>query len=226
MSTTAVFIERIAQKLGRPTPITPPTKIEVSLPKYSLESEKDTVEIFIKAWEALGGKTEVAKSSEEIEAALKKWFGEQPEWLNHHSIVAWQDLSSEALKALNNLHWPIRVYSDLPRDKSDRTAAVAQAYLGVTGADWGLARSGSLVLKSGKGRGRAVSLVPPRHLSFIRASTIFPDLMGLFEELDRQGTPPAAIEIISGPSRTSDIEMDLSIGVHGPIEVFTIVIQD
>ena len=62
--------------------------------------------------------------------------------------------------------------------------------------------------------------------SLIPLSKLRDNLFDALEELNSLGVRPSAVEMISGPSRTSDIEMDLSIGVHGPIEVYVVVIDD
>jgi L-lactate dehydrogenase complex protein LldG len=225
MSVNREFIENIARKLGRPTP-TSVQPIEVKVPFYRLNSQEERIENFLTVWEALNGKGVKVNTTEEAVNAIKSWFGDQPEWLSPQAIFTWSELPVMARASLEQLGWPTRSYTELSVSTSDRTAAIGQAELGITGADYGIAQSGSLVLKSGSKRGRAVSLVPTRHLTFIPGSVIRDSLDQIMEELQQGGNIPAAIEIISGPSRTSDIEMDLSIGVHGPVEVYAIVIAN
>ncbi len=93
---------------------------------------------------------------------------------------------------------------------------------GVTGALLGIAESGSLVLVGGEGRPLTASLLPDLHIAILRAS----DLVRTLPEALRRPevvAAPAAV-IITGPSRTADIEMALTIGVHGPKEVHVFLI--
>lgn len=214
------FIEHIAQKLGRPTP-TSVEPIEVKVPLFRLNSQEERVNNFLKIWQSLGGKGVSAQTTEEAVQVLKEWFGEQPP----QAIVTWNELPVMARGCIDQLGWQTRAYSDFS-DRSVRIDAIGKTELGITGADYGIAQSGTLVMKSNPKRGRAVSLVPPRHLSFIAGSMIHDGLDQVLEELSKTGETPAAIDLISGPSRTSDIEMDLSIGVHGPIEVYVIVMTN
>lgn len=226
MSNPQDFIDHLALKLGRPTP-TSVEPIKVHFPHYRLNSQEERIDTLIKNWESLGGKGIKAKNPEEAAEALKSWFGDpEPEWLNNTSIVTWGELPDFAKNTFEQLHWTTQSYPDSSDDRSARIALVAQSQLGVTGADYGIVQSGTLVQKSNTHRGRAVSLVPPRHLTFLAGSTIKDELGQIMEELLTAGAPPAAIELISGPSRTSDIEMDLSIGVHGPIEVYLVVMTE
>jgi hypothetical protein len=88
---------------------------------------------------------------------------------------------------------------------------------GVTGALVGIAESGSLVLVSGEGRPLTASLLPDIHIAILRESDLVPTLA---EALARPEIREAsAAVIITGPSRTGDIEMVLAIGVHGPKEL-------
>lgn len=222
MSANHEFIENIARKLGRPTP-TSVQPIEVKFPLYRLNSQEERMDKFITIWESLGGKGIIVNTTEEAVKAIKDWFGDQPKWLSPQSIFSWSELPVMARASLAQLGWQTRSYPEFSESSTDRKASIGQAELGITGADYGIAQSGSLVIKSGSKRGRAVSLVPTRHLTFIPGSVIRDSLDQIMEELGRAGNIPAAIEIISGPSRTSDIEMDLSIGVHGPVEVYAIV---
>ena len=228
MTNTNEFISQLASKLGRSTPTETPEYVAINVPQYRLSSSKERASIFLNNWEALGGKGAIVKSLEDTVQCLRGWFGDhQATWLNKdQAIVAWDRLPTIAELAFAALEWPLVRYTQAAQNPRDRYSLAAQAELGVTGADWGIALSGTLVINSSPQRGRAVSLLPPRHLTFIEASKLRDNLFEVLEELTSSGVPPSAIEMISGPSRTSDIEMDLSIGVHGPIEVYVVVIDD
>lgn len=99
---------------------------------------------------------------------------------------------------------------------------LARADLGITGAEWGIAETGTLVLPSGPERPRMVSLLPPVHLAILDADRILPDLHALFE---RMGALPSALTFITGPSRSADIGLVPVLGAHGPIEVTVLLIQ-
>jgi L-lactate dehydrogenase complex protein LldG len=95
---------------------------------------------------------------------------------------------------------------------------------GVTGALCGIAESGSLVLLSGAGQTLTASLLPEIHVAVLRTSGLVPTLA---EALRRPEVRTAlAGVIVTGPSRTADIEMTLTIGVHGPGELHVFLIDD
>lgn len=228
MTNTNEFISQLASKLRRSTPIETPKSVAINVPQYRLSDPKERASIFLNNWQTLGGKGAIVKSLEETVPLLKEWFGDhQATWPDkHQAIMAWDMLPTVAEFAFAALEWPLVRYTQVAQNPRDRYSLAAQAELGVTGADWGIALSGTIVINSSPQRGRAVSLLPPRHLTFIEASKLRDNLFEVLEELTSLGLPPSAIEMISGPSRTSDIEMDLSIGVHGPIEVYVVVIDD
>jgi len=97
--------------------------------------------------------------------------------------------------------------------------------LGLTGADAGLAESGSIVLSSGPGRGRLASLMVPVHIAVLRRDRMVFALSDLFRlRPDLAAMPGSNLVCITGPSRTADIEMTLSRGVHGPREIHVILL--
>ena len=87
---------------------------------------------------------------------------------------------------------------------------------GVTDVYAGVAETGSLVIKNSPEHGRAISLVPAVHVAVVEPKNLVGDLVDLFEKLGRDGE---GATIITGPSKTADIEMDLVVGVHGPGKV-------
>lgn len=88
---------------------------------------------------------------------------------------------------------------------------------GITTAQWGIAETGSLVLRSGAERHRLLSLLPPLHIAILPAGRIL-DTLGdaLLRLRASPAGPDAAVTFITGPSRTADIELTLVVGVHGP----------
>jgi len=95
---------------------------------------------------------------------------------------------------------------------------------GVTGADAALAATGSIVLSSGAGKSRAVSLLPPVHIAVLRSEQIVQDLES-WVALQKNPTEVSNIFVISGPSKTADIAMELVMGMHGPQELNIILIN-
>ena len=95
---------------------------------------------------------------------------------------------------------------------------------GVTGALAGIAETGSLLLVSGAGQTLTASLLPEVHVAILRASQLVPTLADALR-LPEVRTASAGV-IVTGPSRTADIEMTLTIGVHGPGELHVFLIDD
>jgi L-lactate dehydrogenase complex protein LldG len=107
----------------------------------------------------------------------------------------------------------------------------AQAQLGVTGADFALAETGTLILLSGSGRPRSTSLLPDVHVAVFGRDRLLESLEQVGVMLEALHVEPeramsgAMITFITGPSRTADIELTLTRGVHGPKEVHAIFVE-
>ncbi len=96
--------------------------------------------------------------------------------------------------------------------------------VGITDVDCAIAESGSLVVST-NGRIRNAWVTPPIHIAIVRASQILPDLVDLFESRP-DAIDAASTTIITGPSKTADIEGVLVTGVHGPAAVEIILLAD
>jgi L-lactate dehydrogenase complex protein LldG len=90
--------------------------------------------------------------------------------------------------------------------------AVAECDLGVTGVDGALPETGTLLLRSSPEKPRVVSLLPRVHLAILRPSALRADLHQAFAKVKEDGY----VVLVTGPSRTADIELTLTLGVHGP----------
>jgi L-lactate dehydrogenase complex protein LldG len=91
---------------------------------------------------------------------------------------------------------------------------------GVSDVYAAVAETGSIVVRASAANGRALSLVPPVYVAIVEPQNLVPDLIDLFAKMSRDGGGGATI--ITGPSKTADIEMELVIGVHGPgiVQIF------
>jgi L-lactate dehydrogenase complex protein LldG len=101
------------------------------------------------------------------------------------------------------------------------------AEAGISGVDYLVAETGSIVLLSRPDQTRSLSLLPPLHIAVAHRDQILPDLFDLFETglwADRGGLP-SCVSLVTGPSKTGDIELRLVTGVHGPGEVYVVLID-
>ncbi len=141
-----------------------------------------------------------------------------PEWLDCPGLP-------EALAAAGIAVEPCWLPSD-PDERRRRLAALDPVPVGLTGALAGLADTGSLVLVSGPGRGRMASLLPPVHVALLRADRLYPTYAAFLSDHPAVADEGSNLVLVTGPSRTADIEMTLTRGVHGPGEVIVVVFDE
>jgi L-lactate dehydrogenase complex protein LldG len=99
--------------------------------------------------------------------------------------------------------------------------------VGITGVDYALAETGTLVLASGNSRGRGLSLAPRHHIALLPRARILPSLdqfLDRYSEGEEFLSQGSAVTFISGASRTADIELNLVLGAHGPKELSVITL--
>jgi L-lactate dehydrogenase complex protein LldG len=99
---------------------------------------------------------------------------------------------------------------------------VSHVKAGLTAAMAGVANTGSLLLLGEPGQPLSASLVPEIHIALLHEQDIYPEL----DQVIRACRDASAAVLVTGPSRTADIEMTLTIGVHGPGELYVICIKD
>ncbi|HKP95822.1 MAG TPA: lactate utilization protein [Fibrobacteria bacterium] len=102
-----------------------------------------------------------------------------------------------------------------------------KAEVGLTGCENALAETGTLAMTSGPGRPRTASLMPMTHVAVIRREDILLGMGEFFrkfrEAADRGGMGLPYVVFITGPSRTADIELSLTLGVHGPGRLVAVI---
>jgi L-lactate dehydrogenase complex protein LldG len=159
----------------------------------------------------------------ETEDELKAYIIELVREKGISSFIMWESdyLNSLGLKELLKKEGLNQIISN---DKND----IAEAGIGITGADYAIADTGTLVLLTDESKPRGVSLLPPVHLAIVRKSDIVSNIRELFiilkQRLDTGQSTPSCMTFITGPSRTADIELNLTLGVHGPKELYVIII--
>jgi L-lactate dehydrogenase complex protein LldG len=108
-------------------------------------------------------------------------------------------------------------FADAPRETQ------AAALLGVTGCDAAIAETGSLVMFSTAGRPRTASLLPPVHLAVVTRGQLCFSMTEMFARHAPRLADSASCTVITGPSRTADIELTLTLGIHGPGRVIVVI---
>jgi L-lactate dehydrogenase complex protein LldG len=99
--------------------------------------------------------------------------------------------------------------------------------VGITGCFCAVAETGTLMLCSAPGTPATVSLLPETHIAIVRASRILPYMEDGFALARKElGALPRAVNFISGPSRTGDIEQTIVLGAHGPYRVHIVIVEN
>jgi L-lactate utilization protein LutC len=108
---------------------------------------------------------------------------------------------------------------------ADSREAFFGADVGIGGVGYLVAETGTVVLPCGPGEPRSLSLLPPVYVAVADEGQVLPDLFDLFRALDRGRPVPSCLSLVTGPSKTGDIELRLVTGVHGPGEVHVVLVR-
>lgn len=106
---------------------------------------------------------------------------------------------------------------------------MANADIGITEVDYAIADTGTLVLLTDKNQPRSVSLLPPIHVAIVRPANLVRNIKDLFiilkSRLQNSEDITSCMTFVTGPSRTADIELSLTLGVHGPKELYVLILS-
>jgi len=183
------------------------------------------VEAFSREATALGVHLHRCETPAQATETILKVLGE----IGGTEILAWADdalplgelgaaVRSEELALNAAKGWRV-LDPNVPGDgpaRREKLAELGRASAGLTGALAGLADTGTLVLHGGAGRPRLASLLPPVHIAMLRASHIYPTMAAFLAAHAEAVHAGSNLVFITGASRTSDIELTLTLGVHGP----------
>ncbi len=109
-------------------------------------------------------------------------------------------------------------------DAAELRAVCSTAACGISGADFGLADTGTLVMLSSREEARLISLLPPVYIAVVARERLLTGLDELLTILPHPAEQTSSMVLITGPSRTADIEQILVRGVHGPGEIHVVVV--
>ncbi len=145
--------------------------------------------------------------------------------LRANDCTVFGPLSSNEARAVirERAHGRVACNADVPVDGIDANADPARADVGVTGARIAVADPAAIALAAAPGSPRATSLLPAHHICVVRVSQLVPTLADAFTQMQADGLP-SALTWIGGPSRTGDLEMVITLGVHGPRTVDVILV--
>jgi L-lactate dehydrogenase complex protein LldG len=104
--------------------------------------------------------------------------------------------------------------------------AVFKVEAGITSAAGAIAETGALILWPSDKEPRLMSIVPTVHIAILKADTIYNTLSEVMQQENWPAKMPTNVVLLSGPSKTADIEMTLAFGVHGPRELILLILQD
>ncbi len=187
----------------------PPPAVLLTVPQISIEQR---LQMFSEALEKLSGKAYVAGTPGEARAVVARLIEGRSAVASNAQFL--RDCGITSLRG---------VLSGMGSGEQVRHAC-ATADVGITSADYALADTGSLVSLSCPDEARLVSLLPPVHVAVVPKDRLLTGLDELFAILPDPAAVAASMVIITGPSRTADIEQILVRGVHGPGQVHVVLV--
>lgn len=198
------ILKKIRQALSNPVPLPFPHS-EGTQTVFTTPAKKDIAVLFAEEFSKLQGKFAFCTNADDLRKQLLALIRDRG-WKN---VVIREEKLGKLLDG-----FPL--HDDL--SSSD---------VSITGCEFLVARTGTIVLSSAQERGRTTSVYAPIHICIAFTPQLCYDLKDAFLELKAKylNTLPSLVTFASGPSRTADIEKTLVTGVHGPKEVYCFLVE-
>lgn len=200
------MLNRVRSALGRsPGQAVPP--LPEPILRFRRSTPEDKVARFRTAFESLAGKCITVPDIAHVSSALSERLAGKRVVLSNAPFLRECAIPGE--------RYP---------DRDALRAACAAADIGITSADFALAETGTLVMISSDEEARLVSLLPPVHIAIFPRERLLDNLDEFLTLSPRPTGISSATVLITGPSRTGDIEQILVRGVHGPGEIYVVIV--
>lgn len=227
------FLNIVAEKLGRQRKrnVTKPTWS--TAPQYDVlkdASQDELVEVLKKHCNVIHTQF-IETDSDGLINKIREVFDQY----EVKRVVTWKDerykqfgIDEGLLNTLPNEQIDVHIWD--PALKEKNIEAAERADVGITFSDITLAESGTVVLFSSENKGRSVSLLPKTYIAIVPKSTLVPRMTQATSHINKQVQAgkkiSSCVDFITGPSNSADIELNLIVGVHGPIKATYILVND
>ncbi len=219
---------------------TPPPDLNNRLKAYNNKSQLDRkrlLDLFIEQAGLINLRVIPVENISQASSAIQKLVQQtKPEWGTQKSVIAWQHPLIDQLnlgERLANddvtLYTTQTYFTPDSIQRQELRSQLIQSYIGITSADFCVAQSATLVMRTRPSQPRAVSLVPSIHVAVITIDQIIESLAELYFRLkwdpkEQELGLTNCMTFISGPSKTGDIELVMVNGAHGPRQLIVYVI--
>lgn len=206
------ILHKVRTALGRSVDQAPPPAPPARICVASIGMEAK-IESFLDRVEALAGRTHHARSGDEALEYVRHVVDGRPAVASNAPLLVECGVTSLP-----------SVRSGLT-DREELRALCSTAAVGITSADYCLADTGTLVMIASPHEARLISLLPPAHIAVVSAERMLSGLDELLETVPLPAERASSMVLITGPSRTADIEQTLVRGVHGPGEIHVVIVS-
>lgn len=196
----------------------------VAVPVSPLAYRAELASTFARELEQVGGKFLGILTPAEVSnriVSLASEIGAKTVALGQ-GIATDMDAIGEALERAD--HRIVRTIAVADTERAAMRSRVAGADLGIADADFAIASTGTLAVVSTANRPSSLTLLPPASLVIVQIDRVMPNLAAMLAELGPERIVANRLTLITGPSRTADIEKRIVLGVHGPKSLHVIVV--
>jgi len=228
------FLNQIASRLGRPRITTP-----LERPKWKFQPQHEVLKDASKTelLDVLKEQCKVIHTDFYVtdSTGLPDMLNEVVAGYGGGSVITWKDerFAKWGLNPLFKQEWPeqgIEVSEWDYQQGKENIARAEKANVGITISEITLAESGTVVLFSDQDKGRTVSFLPATFIALVPLSSLVPRMTQAAQKMreiyQETGRVASCINFITGPSNSADIELNLVVGVHGPVKASYIVVED
>lgn len=220
ISTLRSALEGTAAPRAAPTePVEPPSE---PVPVATVARRAELISLFAREFERVGGHFLGVSPPHEVNARIVALAGE----INARNVALGDGVLSDSTalgEALERKGLAV-THTGRVGDETDLRDRLSQCDLGIVEADYAIAATGTLAMVATHGRPASLTLLPTANAVMVHIDRLLPDLASVLNAIGPQMIASHRLSLVTGPSRTADIEKRIVLGIHGPKELYVQIV--